>query len=193
MIARNVVSLAITHHAAPLCAAFLFAAMSSSTALAQTSSTPLTPKPIAVPGISAPLPAPVTSAPAVPATPFSAIGDKPAIVFDAPSAKAQKVFVFSRNMPVEVLTKTDKWVKVRDSENTLGWVEASALSTSRFVQVNVEFAQIRETASDSASLVFEAQRAVLLEVIGSTTQGFVPVRHRDGPAGFVLKSQVWGN
>jgi SH3-like domain-containing protein len=190
--------LAIKRNAAPLCAAFLLVApvvlIAPGHSNAQAPAPVVTPKPVAVPGLSAPLQVPPTATPvSAPTNSFGAIADKPAIIFDAPSAKAQKIFVFSRNMPVEILVRLDKWIKVRDAENAVGWVESSALGTSRFVQVSADIAQIRETASAASPLAFEAQRAVLLEVIGTTTQGFVPVRHRDGPAGFVLKSQIWGN
>lgn len=125
---------------------------------------------------------------------YAALGDKPAIVFDAPSAKAQKIFVFSRNMPVEVLVKLDKWVKIRDADNTVGWIDAGALGTQRYVQVNTDAAQIRDSGTASANVIFEARRAVLLEITGAANlQGFLPVRHRDGQSGFVLKSQIWGD
>jgi SH3-like domain-containing protein len=202
MIALRAVSiqavlLRIKSNAAPLCAAFSFALfiVLPTQTLAQTPPAPAavpTPKPTPVPGLSAPLQ--VSPPPATPSANYAAISDKPAIVFDAPSAKAQKIFVFSRNMPVEVLVKLDKWVKVRDADNTVGWIDASALGTQRFVQVNTDAAQIRDNANASANVIFEARRAVLLEVTGAANlQGFLPVRHRDGQSGFVLKSQIWGD
>lgn len=201
MIASNVVLLRISRNAAPLCAAFSFALFAAMLGVlpvqtfAQTPPAPPatpTPKPTPVPGLSAPLQ--VSPPPATPSANYAAISDKPAIVFDAPSAKAQKIFVFSRNMPVEVLVKLDKWVKVRDADNTVGWIDAGALGAQRFVQVNTDAAQIRDNANASANVIFEARRAVLLEVTGpANLQGFLPVRHRDGQSGFVLKSQIWGD
>jgi SH3-like domain-containing protein len=201
MLVSNAVLIRIRSNAAPLCAAFsfaMFAALSTQTfaqttpALPAVPTTAPVPKPTPVPGLSAPLQ--VSPPPVTPSATYAALSDKPAIVFDAPSAKAQKIFVFSRNMPVEVLVKLDKWVKVRDADNTVGWIDASALGTQRFVQVNTDAAQIRDNANPSANVIFEARRAVLLEVTGAANlQGFLPVRHRDGQSGFVLKSQIWGD
>ena len=126
-------------------------------------------------------------------SPYAAIGERAAIVYDAPSLKAEKTFVLPRFQPVDVLVKLDKWIKIRDADNTLGWVEASALGDKRFVQIAVPVADIRAARNASAPLVFEAQRAVLLEVTGPAADGWLPVRHRDGQTGFVRKNQIWGD
>lgn len=124
---------------------------------------------------------------------FSAIGEKPTIIYDGLSTKANKIFILSRFHPVEILVKLDKWTKVRDAENTVGWMENAFMGEKRFVQVFGATAEIRAAPNANASVIFEAQRAVLLEPTGSATlDGWLPVRHRDGQAGFVRLSQVWG-
>ena len=131
--------------------------------------------------------------PAMPAPLFAAIGDKPAILYDGLSTKANKIFILSRFHPVEVLVKLDKWTKVRDAENTIGWMENTFLGEKRYVQVASGSAEIRAAPNAAATIVFEAQRAVLLEPTGAASlDGWLPVRHRDGQAGFVRVSQVWG-
>ena len=101
-------------NAATLCAAFYFCAAAAAPATQ-------------VPAVETRPAAPA----AVPATLFSAIGDKPAVVYDAPSLKASKIFILVRFQPVEVLVKLDKWIKIRDADNTLGWVESGALGDKR--------------------------------------------------------------
>ena len=165
-------------NAATLCAAFYFCAAGA----APTAQAPVTgPKPA------------TAAANVAAATLFGAVSDKPAIVYDAPSQKAAKIFILARFQPVEVLVKLDKWIKIRDAENTLGWVENGALGGKRFVQVAATVADVRATSSATAALVFEAQRAVLLEVTGPAVEGWLPVKHRDGQSGYVRKSQVWGD
>jgi SH3-like domain-containing protein len=187
---------AFSANAATLCAAFCFSALH---AVAQAPSPgPAAPARDAKPA-NAPAPAPVTSTPsALPATTpsagalFAAIGNKPAIVYDAPSAKAQKTFILSRLHPVEVLVKLEKWVKIRDADNTIGWVESVSLGTTRAVQVSANTAEIRAMPNPNATIVFEALRQVVLETTGPAVNGWIPVRHRDGQTGYVSKSQVWG-
>ena len=136
---------------------------------------------------SAPVPVIATNIPQ-----FVSIGDKPAIVYDAPSVKAQKIFILARQQPLEMLVKLDKWIKIRDADNTLGWVESGAIDNRRRGQVTAPIADIHSEPNSASSLVFEAQRMVILDITGAAMDGWLPVRHRDGQAGFVRKSQVWG-
>jgi SH3-like domain-containing protein len=94
---------------------------------------------------------------------------------------------------MEMLVKLDKLTKVRDSDGTVGWVENSILSERRHVQISAVSADVRATGSASAALAFEAQRSVVLEVIGPAQDGWLPVKHRDGQTGFVRLTQVWGD
>lgn len=127
---------------------------------------------------------------------FVNVGDKPAVLFDAPSTRANKTFILLRASPLEVLVKLDKWVKVRDHEGTIGWVESDSLAvrtSARLVMVSLVLANIRATADDTSSVAYSAERNVLLEVTANVAPtGWLAVRHRDGQAGFVKVTEVWG-
>lgn len=125
---------------------------------------------------------------------FVTVGDKPTIMFDAPSNRANKIFILNRLVPLEVLVKLGSMTKVRDAEGAIGWVENSGLGDRRHVQVSANSAEIRAMPSSTAPLVFDAQKAVLLEVAGNaTSDGWLPVKHRDGQSGFVRLTQIWGD
>ncbi len=140
--------------------------------------------------------APVTAIPANTAVPlklFVTIGDRPAVLFDAPSNRANKIFIVVRLTPLELLVKLEKMTKVRDADGIVGWVDNDALGSRRHVQVFVPVATVRTTPSATGNLLFDAQRSVLLEVTGATTaDGWLPVKHRDGQGGFIQLSQIWG-
>ena len=140
------------------------------------------------------VPAMVLAQPSPPPAPlFASIGEKPAILYDGLSTKANKIFILSRFHPVEVLVKLAKWTKIRDAGNTIGWMENAFLDEKRYVQINSATAEIRVAPNANAAIVFEAQRAVLMEPTGPpTADGWLPVRHRDGQAGFVRVTQIWG-
>lgn len=123
---------------------------------------------------------------------FRALGDKPAILYDAPSTRADRLFVASRNYPFEVLVKLDQWTKVRDSNGEVAWVENSALGARATVLVTVPLADVRAQGNAQAPLVFEAYKQVLLEVVDAPADGWVKVRHRDGQQGFIRVAHVWG-
>ena len=138
------------------------------------------------------LPQPTTAPTTQPAI-FASIGEKPAILYDGLSTKANKIFILSSFHPVLILVKLDKWTKVRASGNAIGWMENSFFGDKRYVQVLGSSAEVRAAPNGSASVVFEAQRSVVLESTGPAgADGWMPVRHRDGQAGFVRLTQVWG-
>lgn len=115
-----------------------------------------------------------------------------AAMYDAPSAKAGPLFVVRAGTPVELVVSLEGWAKVRDSKGDLVWIEKKHLADKRNVIVRSDRAQIRVAADDKATLVFEAERDVVLELVEAAPGGWVKVRHRDGQSGFVKAPQVWG-
>lgn len=126
------------------------------------------------------------------ASEFRCLGDRAAILYDAPSTRADRLFVASRLYPFEVLVKLDNWTKVRDANGEVAWIENKSLGERHTVLVTVPLADVRASPSAQAPLVFEAYKHVLLEVIGAPVEGWIKVRHRDGQQGFVRVSHVWG-
>lgn len=122
---------------------------------------------------------------------FRSIGE-PAVMYDAPSVRASKLYVAGRNLPVEVISTDGAWVKVRDPFGGLSWVERKALAERRTVLVTAAVADVRLRAEDAAPLAFRAQAGVVLEVIEVGPSGWARVRHADGASGYVRITQVWG-
>ena len=122
---------------------------------------------------------------------FRAVAADAAVLYDAPSNQANKLFILSRYYPVEVLVTLDKWVKVRDASGTLAWVPSAKLSTKRTVLVSAPEAEIRSQPDASAPLVFKAERDVALELV-EIAGPWVKVKHRDGQSGFISAKDVWG-
>jgi SH3-like domain-containing protein len=117
---------------------------------------------------------------------------EPAVLYDGPSAKDKARFVIARDTPVEMVVTVGAWVKIRDSEGALAWIEKSSLTPKRTVMVRAERGQVRAAAVDTAPLVFEAERNVVLDLVEVGPPGWVSVKHRGGQSGFVKASQVWG-
>jgi SH3-like domain-containing protein len=123
---------------------------------------------------------------------FRSLGERPAILFDAPSIKADKLFVATRFYPFEVLVKLDQWTKVRDANGEVAWIENKALGERSTVIVTVPLADVRAGPSANATLVFEAYKQVVLELLEPPADGWAKVRHRDGQQGFIRLAHVWG-
>jgi len=114
-----------------------------------------------------------------------------AVLYDAPSLKARKLFILNQGYPVEVFVTLDAWVKVRDASGELAWVEAKNLAAQRVVMVKVARAEVRRAPEENAPIVFVAEQDVLLEVI-DTADNWAHVKHRDGSTGYIRIIQVWG-
>lgn len=123
---------------------------------------------------------------------FLSITDHAVIMYDAPSLKAEKLYVASRFLPVEAVVNVEDWVKVRDSGGVFAWVEKKSLSNKRYVIVTAPLADIFREADTSSDLLFQAEKDVVMEWLDSTGVGWVKVRHFDGQIGYVRINQVWG-
>ncbi|HKB83197.1 MAG TPA: SH3 domain-containing protein [Burkholderiales bacterium] len=122
---------------------------------------------------------------------FRSVGEPAAILYDAPSTKAQKLFVLSHGYPVEVVVKLEGWTKVRDDTGEFAWIENKGLSERRTVMVKGASAEARQAANENSPVAFTAEKNVFLELVGMAA-GWAKVRHNDGAIGFVKVSQLWG-
>jgi SH3-like domain-containing protein len=123
---------------------------------------------------------------------FRSVAESGTLMYDAPSARAKKLFVASRLYPVEIVISIDNWAKVRDQSGDLAWIEKKALSDKRTVVITAAVADVRQSAGEQAPVVFQAQQGVALEVVEPPASGWAKVRHADGQVGYVKINQVWG-
>ena len=128
---------------------------------------------------------------AVAAADFRSVAEPAAVLYDAPSAKARKLYIVNRGYPLEVVVQVEGWLKVRDAAGELSWVEAKALDNARNVLLRTAVT-VRQNPAADAPAAFEAQRDLLLEVVDGATGGWIHVRHRDGTTGYVRAADVWG-
>jgi SH3-like domain-containing protein len=133
----------------------------------------------------------VTAAAPAGALEFRSIAGNTAVLYDAPSAKARKLYLVNQGYPVEVVVVVEGWIKVRDANGDLTWVESKALSDKRTVMIKVPLAQIHQAADSGSPVVFQAQQNVVLE-LEDVKGEWLRVRHRDGQVGFIKAADVWG-
>jgi SH3-like domain-containing protein len=125
---------------------------------------------------------------------FRSIGEATAILYDAPSPRAKRLFVASRFLPVEIISADGAWARVRDPSGDLAWVERKMLSERRTVLVVVSVAEVRQRPDEQSPIAFRVGQGVALEYAeqSGVMPGWVRVRHRDGATGFVRIREVWG-
>jgi SH3-like domain-containing protein len=136
---------------------------------------------------------------AVAAAEYRVTTEAPTVLYDAPSAKSKPLFVYGRDVPMEVLVNVEGWTKVRDVGGAIGWIASKGLADKRMLQIRVPVADVRANPDDAAAIVFRAEQNVLVELAepatsaaGTAAPGWVKVRHRDGQVGFVRVPQVYG-
>ena len=115
-----------------------------------------------------------------------------AILFDAPSAQAKKLFLLGQGYPVEVIVNLGDWIKVRDNLGGLSWVDAKQLSPQRTVIVTVQQAEVRQAADAASNLICKLEKDVVVDLLEPASNGWLKVKHKDGLSGYVLTSSVWG-
>lgn len=132
------------------------------------------------------------SASAVQSVEYVSVKESNAILYDAPSVKAKKLFVVNRYMPLEQVVVLDNWVKVRDKSGGLFWVEKRLLSSTRYVFALLPIVDVLDKPEDGASKVFQVRQQIALELLEATGTGWIKVKHLDGEIGYVRSAEVWG-
>jgi len=115
-----------------------------------------------------------------------------AILYDAPSQAGKRLYLIKAQTPVEVVVRLEGWLKVRDTEGTLAWIEARNLADKRTLVVTAPRAELRQADKAEAAVLVELDKWVAVEFIEPASPGWAKVRHRDGATGYIRSTQVWG-
>jgi SH3-like domain-containing protein len=122
---------------------------------------------------------------------FRSIAPAKAILYDAPSLEADKLYILSQSYPVELIVNLNNWVKVRDATGALSWVESKQLTTKRTVLVTAK-TDIKAAEDPTSAQVATVEKDVVLELLVDRQNGWIKVRHRDGLTGYVQVANLWG-
>lgn len=129
---------------------------------------------------------------AVHAIEYVSVSDSSAILYDANSTKARKLFVINRYTPLEKVVNLQNWIKVRDRSGSMAWIERRAVSDTHYVVVTVPLASVRQAPEANAAVAFQLSQNVAIESLGINGGGWIKVRHQDGSMGFMKSVDVWG-
>jgi len=115
-----------------------------------------------------------------------------AILFDAPSLQAKKLYLIKAQTPVEVVVRLDGWFKVRDAEGTLAWLESRNVAEKRTLVVTAPKAEIHQADKPESPVLAELDKWVAVDFVEAASPGWAKVHHRDGAVGYIRTTQVWG-
>jgi SH3-like domain-containing protein len=123
---------------------------------------------------------------------FRSVSVAKAILYDAPSVEAEKLYLLSQGYPVELIVNLGEWIKIRDAQGSLSWIESKSLNSKRTAIVNIVQAEMRIKDDETSAVVANIEQNVVVELLSPIKSGWVKVRHRDGLTGFVLSTSLWG-
>lgn len=124
---------------------------------------------------------------------FKSIESPKAILFDGPSAAANKQYIVGQLTPVEVIVTLADMVKVRDADGGLFWLKADDLSDTRTVVIKAQSAELHtEASAGSPVLAVVEQQVVMLLASDEAINGWLNVRSVDGTSGYIPLNAVWG-
>ena len=116
-----------------------------------------------------------------------------ATLFESPSLQAKKVWILSLYYPVEIIVNLGQWLKVRDAEGGLYWLEANTLSTRLTALVVDSKTDLRQSDSATSTLLAILSKDVVVDVLGvSSKRNWIKVRHYNGITGYVARTALWG-
>jgi SH3-like domain-containing protein len=124
---------------------------------------------------------------------FRSVAEASAILYDAPSTAAVPMVIVSRSYPLEIISTTDAWVKVKDHTGALAWIERRLLAARRMVLVTAPRAEVLQRAEEGAPVAFAVAQNVVLDLIEIAPGGWLRVRHADGASGFLRATFAWGD
>ncbi len=124
---------------------------------------------------------------------FKSVAVPHAILYDAPSQSASKVYLLSQFYPVEIIVNLGDWLKIRDAEGGIFWVEAKSLSPQRTLMVSADHAAIHQLPQESSPIVAKLESQVIVELVEeNSTAGWLKVKHLQGATGYISQTLVWG-
>lgn len=134
----------------------------------------------------------VLAAPNAFAFDFKTVGTAPAILYETPSAKGNKLYTAPPGMPLQVMIAYGDWVKVRDMNGDVAWTPARGLAARRNVLVRTPGGRVHAGPDDTSAVLMSADKGVLLELVDPNALVWARVRHRDGIIGYIKVSDIWG-
>ena len=123
---------------------------------------------------------------------FRSVAINGAILYDAPSFKANRLYLIGKYYPLEIVSRSGEWAKVRDAGGDLSWIAGNMLSDKRMLMVFANVVEVRDAPNESATIVFRAEKNVVLELAETPSSTWIKLKHRDGQSGYARLNQLWG-
>jgi len=108
-----------------------------------------------------------------------------------PTTKAEALWHLDNGYPLQVEQRKEQWVKVRDHEETLGWVSAKLISNAAHHLVVASKVNLRAGPGSKHKVLAQLQENEVLRTLKKEGD-WVQVKRSSGQTGWVAKKLMWG-
>jgi len=108
-----------------------------------------------------------------------------------PSTQAVIAWELINGYPVQVVSRQDDWVQVKDFEGPLGWVHKPLTSTQPHFLVKSNNVNLRSGPGTNHSVVTKLSKYDILQTL-EKKNGWAKVKTPDGMEGWLLEQLAWG-
>ncbi len=113
-----------------------------------------------------------------------------------PGTRYKILWKLGSGFPLKVLKRKRNWIRVRDFEGTIGWVNKNVVSRVPHMIVKVhkksrKRINVRSGPGTRSRIVAKAHYGVVFKTL-KKKNGWVKVHHQKGVTGWVKRSLLWG-
>jgi len=107
------------------------------------------------------------------------------------STNSEILWKLTQGYPLQVEQKQGDWVKVRDFEDTLGWVYAPLVTNSPHRVVKVKVANMRSGPGTNNQVVGKLEQYEVVRTLSSQND-WVQIQRSNGQKGWIAARLTWG-
>ncbi len=113
-----------------------------------------------------------------------------------PGTRYKVTWKLGSGFPLKVLKRKGEWLRVKDFEGTIGWINAKVVNRVPHMIVRVhrkskKRINVRSAPGTSSRIVAKAYYGVVFRTLAKKN-GWVKVRHEKGVTGWIKRSLLWG-
>ena len=125
---------------------------------------------------------------------FVSISTKKAILYEGPSDATDKEYIITEGYPLLVMVKLKDWLKVKDHEGKISWINVSDTAKQRMVMTLKKNVNLFYKPTINSVHLATVDEFVTLKLLSSyDSNGWIEVKTLTGYIeGYVRKEDVWG-
>lgn len=125
---------------------------------------------------------------------FVSISTKKAILYEGPSDATDKEYIITEGYPLLVMVRLKDWLKVKDHEGKISWINVSDTAKQRMVMTLKKNVHLFYKPTINSVHLATVDEFVTLKLLSSyDSNGWIEVKTLTGYIeGYVRKEDVWG-